>query len=508
MANISDGTLVGAAVDINYGGRRLLSEGFGVANKEKNITWSVDNTLHRIASVTKMFPAMLLYQAQTACFNQTVVPGHCLDMHSPVQNTIPKFSPPRIFNSEQKITWHQLSSQLSGLDRGGPAACLQADCTNSEALGYVQTRFPKWPPGTRPAYSNWGFALLGNLLAEEVFDDANFSVSVASRITQPMGLANTGMEYTPEVLRKMAAGYSKGVAVPFLDLHYQAPAGSAFATAADLTTLCQHLLAAFHGSTDAADKLGISVPLVRLMLRSPAFWNDEQASGPSGFGTPWELTSIANFLVVSKGGNLPGYATLVSMVPRLNVSIVMAINDNADDFSWMYAISDLLLPALNRTLVSMQPYPVAEPGPHAKAVLGTYVLADITVIVQEPAVPLPGFNHPVLLIALERAGALIASFFLDFVPQTFSSSELLFRMSFPPSAQAYTCFLQELVAQHGANVVFHVQGARAVSVDVYAYGLEGARRSSLLHVTRLPATPYVNVTSHRALLQQRVMISK
>ena len=506
MANVSDGTVVGTAVDINYGGRSLLSEGFGFANKEKNITWSVDNTVHRIASVTKMFPAILLYQAQTACFNQTVVSGHCLGMHSPVQNTIPKFRPPPIFGAEQKITWHQLSSQLSGLDRGGPAACLQADCTNSEALAHVQTRFPKWPPGTHPAYSNWAFALLGNLLAEEVFVDANFSASVASRIAQPMGLANTGMEYTPEVLHKLAAGYSKGVAVPFLDLHYQAPAGSAFATAGDLTTFCQHLLAAFHGSTDAADKLGISVPLVRSMLRSPAFWNDEQVSGPSGFGTPWELTSVANFYVASKGGNLPGYATLVSMVPRLNVSIVMAINNDADDFSWMYAINDLLIPALNHTLVSMQPNPVADPGPHSEAVVGRYVLADIAVIVQMPAVPVPGFNHPVLLIALERGGALISSFFLDYVPQEFSSSQLLFRMSFPPSAQSYTCFLQELVAQHGANVVFQVEGPKAVSVDVYAYGLEGVKRRSDTHSTRLSVTPYINETAHRNFLQERVVI--
>ena len=53
------------------------------------------------------------------------------------------------------------------------------------------------------------------------------------------------------------------------------------------------------------------------MLRSPAFWDDSQAK-PAGFGTPWELLSVSDFFTTNKGGNLPGYATVFSLVPELN----------------------------------------------------------------------------------------------------------------------------------------------------------------------------------------------
>ena len=88
----------------------------------------------------------------------------------------------------------------------------------------------------------------------------------------------------------------------------------------------------------------------------------------------WELSSISNFFVATKGGNLPGYAMLASMVPQLNLSVVMAINTDANDFAWMHDIQPILLPALNETLVSRQEYPIAEPGPRSADVVGKYVM--------------------------------------------------------------------------------------------------------------------------------------
>lgn len=173
-------------------------------------------------------------------------------MHNAVAADVSAFAPINPFGGSGEVTWHHLSSQLSGLERAGPAACTASNCSNAEALAEVRQRFLKWPPGTHPAYSNWAFGLLGNLLSGEILKDSTFAASVASRITEPLGLANTGMEYTAEVLQRLAVGYTGGKADPFVDLGYVAPAGSAYSTATDLTTYAQTLLAAFYGVTEAS----------------------------------------------------------------------------------------------------------------------------------------------------------------------------------------------------------------------------------------------------------------
>lgn len=194
------------------------------------------------------------------------------------------------------------------------------------------------------------------------------------------------------------------------------------------------------------------VSLVRLMLRSPAFWDDSQAI-PAGFGTPWELESIANFYVVSKGGNLPGYATLLSMVPQLNVTVTMTINTDADDFAWIRSIQSVLLPALNETLVSLQKNPPADPGPHYHDVIGEYVQVvqpgvTITVVIAIPLLPPSGFTARPLIITMLQNKQPIMNGFLDYVPQSDAPGQLLFRFSFPSSVVPESCFLQEVRQQH------------------------------------------------------------
>jgi len=221
---------------------------------------NVRATLHRVASVTKVFPAHLMYQAHAA--------GD-IDMHEAVVARIAGFAPINPFSSSN-ISWHQLASQLSGLSRAGPPECLLANCTNTVALDHLRTRFLKWPPGTQPAYSNWAFGLLGNLLSEEILKDSSFATSAHSRIVVPLGLQNTGMMYTPDVLDRLAVGYTLGQADPFTTFGYSAPAASAYSTVADLTLYGQTLLAAYHGDTKVVQRHGGSRVALCCLLSLPS----------------------------------------------------------------------------------------------------------------------------------------------------------------------------------------------------------------------------------------------
>ena len=50
----------------------------------------------------------------------------------------------------------------------------------------------------------------------------------------------------------------------------------------------------------------------------PAFTNSD---GLTGFGTPWEIRFHANYTILRKGGNVPGFSALLSFVPELQLSM-------------------------------------------------------------------------------------------------------------------------------------------------------------------------------------------
>lgn len=99
------------------------------------------------------------------------------------------------------ITFHQLLSQMSGLQREVPGCGLICTSINTkQAVQAVSATNLIWPPNTRPSYSNLGFALLGNIIAETCYK-TDFATALTKRIIAPLGLRNTGVTITPQYAR-------------------------------------------------------------------------------------------------------------------------------------------------------------------------------------------------------------------------------------------------------------------------------------------------------------------
>jgi CubicO group peptidase (beta-lactamase class C family) len=156
------------------------------------------------------------------------------------------------------ITFRQLLSQMSGLQREVPGCGLV--CPNldtKQAVEAVATTSLLWPPNTRPSYSNLGFALLGNIVAE-TFYKTDFATALTKRIINPLGLQNTGvaissqyaqaLRHLPDARRVAAqipVGYVGAVAVPLFSLGWASPAGQMYSsTKCVLSLLAYHLLQA------------------------------------------------------------------------------------------------------------------------------------------------------------------------------------------------------------------------------------------------------------------------
>jgi CubicO group peptidase (beta-lactamase class C family) len=70
------------------------------------------------------------------------------------------------------------------------------------------------PPGARPSYSNLGLALLGHFLAEWVYEDGpgrgGLAGLVAKYVTGPLGMRDTGYNYTEEgVCHMLVPGHTE-----------------------------------------------------------------------------------------------------------------------------------------------------------------------------------------------------------------------------------------------------------------------------------------------------------
>lgn len=433
-ASLNSTNRPGGAIKITYGMETLLEAYSGVSDRATSKPVDA-STLFRIASVSKLFPAILLYQLVDAGY---------VGLDDPLQTQMP-FSVKNVFD-DSLVTFRQLASHTSGLQREAPPGD-----TTPEVLAALAKTYLILPPGTLPSYSNLGFGLLGHALAEYVAPTPTTPAAlITDSILTPLNMStNTGFNYSSEVLARLAVGYDpSGSPVPFVDLGWWYPAGSMYSTVSDLTTLGQALMMPGSSSSKPPNPLSISTARLREFLK-PSQWNRD---GESLFGSPWECRASLSHLQLTKGGNLPGYSASVLLVPTLNLTVAVTWNGGGDEVTFMDALAGVLLPALDAALTSLAPLPLYPPGPFPTAdYVGNYSIvgggSEVSVTVVEGG-----------YLLWHELSVLKTSFFLEWFgrDEGEGGGGDLFRVAFPDSA--FTCLLGEMEALRYQVVVFARDG--------------------------------------------------
>lgn len=270
-------------------------------------------TLYRIASVSKVFPTLMLYKLWEE--------GALGSLDDPLDKYVPEFSiknplgGSRSGNSPSAaLTLRRMASQLSGLPRRLRSTNLLWDGDTEEAVQLLQDDVLVADPGTRCHYSNVAFSLLGRVLAERVAGQ-DFEGWVSENILQKLNMEDTSFQWSPLSGRPLAVGvYSSGQPAPLYDLGWYRPAGQMFSTAADMAKLTMALLGVPGVSLLKRDTLNtMMTPLFR--CHTGYFAN--------ATGTPWEVNQQLGYDVVRKDGDLDGYAATLSLVPRLKLGLVL-----------------------------------------------------------------------------------------------------------------------------------------------------------------------------------------
>jgi CubicO group peptidase (beta-lactamase class C family) len=188
-----------AQVDINHfsgtvlvtkSGEVLLKKSYGLADYEWNVKNTID-TKFQLASVTKQFTA--------AAILLLVEKGE-LSLNDPLSKFFSDFP------KADSVTIHMLLSHSSGLALGFKELALSTIGVDS-AYSEIKKIPYEFSPGTKSAYSNIGYYLLGKII--EKISGEPYAVFLSKNIFEKAGMKNTGVSNNDSIISKKAQIYCR-----------------------------------------------------------------------------------------------------------------------------------------------------------------------------------------------------------------------------------------------------------------------------------------------------------
>lgn len=215
------------AVLVAEGGNVIFSKGFGYADMDGKVPNKAD-TKFRLASVSKQFTATLIMQ---------LVELGKISLDGKLTDYLPYYRK----DVGEKITIGQILSHTSGLGNYTDNGEFMRNETGKKAeprefvLKYCSDDLV-FEPGSKWAYSNTGYFILG-LVIEEV-TGKKYDEVLQEKIWTPLGMKNSGYEHSGRTYENMAKGYTNmfGEFKParYLDMSIPYSAGSLYSTVEDM----------------------------------------------------------------------------------------------------------------------------------------------------------------------------------------------------------------------------------------------------------------------------------
>jgi serine beta-lactamase-like protein LACTB len=277
----------------------VWARGYGFADADKKKPATAD-TVYRVGSVSKLFTDIAVMQ---------LVEQGKLDLDAPVTKYLPDFKP--ISKYDKPITLRMLMSHRAGLVREPPAGnYFDPSVTDLgrtvRSLNETELLFE---PGTQTKYSNAGIAVVG-LVIEET-QKQRFARHLYNRVLDPLGMARSAFEPTPELNRDLAAALmwtydGREFPAPTFELG-MAPAGSMYSTVNDLGRFISALFAGGKGSGGQV----LQAATLQQML-TPQFAKEGEKTG---FGIGFSIAELDGHKRIGHGGAIYGFATELAALP-------------------------------------------------------------------------------------------------------------------------------------------------------------------------------------------------
>ncbi|MFP2960732.1 serine hydrolase [Myxococcus sp. 1LA] len=282
----------------------LLKKGYGSANLE----WKVPNapdTKFRIGSITKSFTATVILQ---------LAAEGKLQLDDPITRHLPDYRK----DTGDRVTITHLLNHTSGISSYTSKPDIMKDIGSIDSVAaFVKKACSgdlEFEPGTKYAYNNSGYYLLGAII--EQLTGQTYAEAVQARILGPLGMKDTGYDVSATILPKRASGYAQTpggiVNAAYLNMELPYAAGSLYSTVEDLYRWDR----AFYGDT----------------LMPAALKQKMLTPGLEHYGFGWVIAPMqlhdgkTKLPGIFHSGGINGFASLLVRVPERKEVVILLDN--------------------------------------------------------------------------------------------------------------------------------------------------------------------------------------
>lgn len=332
----------GAVVTVVNEDRVLLNKGYGYADVEKKVPVDPENTVFRIASISKAITATAVMQ---------LVEQGKLDLNEDLSHYLGDVVIENM--TDTPLTMKSLLTNATGFEFGDTADGLSWDLTKNVALkDYIKENAPTvvQPPGMFYRYDNLGFNIQGYVV--ENVSGQPFGEYVQTHIFDPLGMTNSQSKVTPQIVNQLAVPYD-GLGnsfPPYINVPLEFPAGGMVSSGADMAKfMMAHL-----GGGQYKDAVILQKETAAEMHRPqlgihPAIPN-------MAYGFEFGDNRLYNGrYVIEKGGDVNGFHSCIWLIPDAKVGLFVAVNKD------MELRPDLLKAFMDRYFPETAPASAQEP---------------------------------------------------------------------------------------------------------------------------------------------------
>lgn len=329
----------GAVFGIIVDGELVWLKAAGVREKSTNAPVTKD-TVFRIASMTKSFTAMSILKLRD---------DGKLSLDDPVSKYIPELAKLQYPTSDSPVlTIRHLLTHSEGFPEDNPWGDRQLAQTDETMRAWLRAGIPfSTSPGTAFEYSNYGFAILGQIVAK--VSGRPYADYVRDNILKPLGMNSSTFEMSAVPQEHIALGYRREDNAykpqPILAHGSFGAMGGLWTTAPDLARYVAFLMSAFP-PRDEPERGPIKRSSAREMQQA---WRPSPASafrptvdaplqlGVSAYGYGLGVSWDCRFgYVVGHGGGLPGYGSLMRWLPEYGVGLIGMSNNTYQGFNGLF----------------------------------------------------------------------------------------------------------------------------------------------------------------------------
>jgi D-alanyl-D-alanine carboxypeptidase len=305
----------GLAVGIVHNGKLIYQKGVGYADIESKIAVT-PKTCFRIASISKTFTSVAIMQ---------LVEQGKINLDERVEKYLPWFKVQTKGINSSNITIRQILSHTGGVFRDGNTPHwengkfpdrmgLKKSISNKSIVFENLTKFK---------YSNFGFALLGEIIKEA--SGLDYDEYVTKNIIKKLGMKRTAPDYNKENDDWLAKGYSRPIpnkereVLPHSQTKAYTPATGFLSNVSDLAIY----LAAISLKQKEGNAL-VSRESMKEITRVYLPTGEEHGSCGLGFS----IYRIAKRKIVGKSGFFAGFVTQISLDVENDIGVIVLTNTN------------------------------------------------------------------------------------------------------------------------------------------------------------------------------------